>query len=295
MTQLATLRLPAGAGVRRRGARSRAVHAARGDQRRHADPHRIAAPGQGRGAGGRGHGHRPGRRPRGPDGHPGPGAGADRAPTRRAGLGALALPDLLRVDELRDRHPLDHPQSLHHLCHRPGRDRVHGLSLLHRRDQLGGQLAALGCDPVERHQRAGARSQGPGPEPSAGRRPGDLPPRPHDPAIAATRPTPCGSSIGCDSSPSCPRAFAWPPGPSSRWRRASGWRSRSGGGIRARPPRRRPRITGARTWRPIATRRSPTSPTSISTSSSSPRPAAIGRRGPMTWSTPRTSRSARSP
>ena len=81
---------------------------------------------------------------------------------------------------------------------------------------------------LERHQRAGVRPQGPGPEPRPGGRPGDLLPCRHGPLlrpprgrrdraiIHRLRPRPLLAR----------RACGWPPGRSSRWSRAPGWRSR---------------------------------------------------------------------
>ena len=62
-----------------------------------------------------------------------------------------------------------------------------GYRLLTEPDQLGRQLAAVGRGPLERHQRAGARPQGPGPEPGAGGRPGDLLPGPDGPLLPPPR------------------------------------------------------------------------------------------------------------
>ena len=144
------------------------------------------------------------------DRHPDSGPGAAGIPPVRAGVGALALADISGLDVLRDRRAHDHAESLHDLRDRPGRVRLHGLPAARRRDQLGGQLAPLERGPLERYQRAGARPQGPGPEPGPGGRPGDLLPGPDGPVLPPprVRPDPHDAPAAAPG-PAVPRGCAW--------------------------------------------------------------------------------------
>ena len=109
-----------------------------------------------------------------------PGRGRPRPSSAPRVLGTAAHPERPVVDGIRHGRSLDHPEPLCDLFHRARGPDFHGLSAPFGPDQLGRQLAIVGRGAGQRHERAGARSQGAGPQPSRGGEHGGIPRSPDD-------------------------------------------------------------------------------------------------------------------
>ena len=149
---------------------------------------------------------------------------------------------------------------------------LHGLPAASPARSTGWATGPSGTRALERHQRARARSPGAGAEPRAGRRPGDLLLALTVRFLPAARPTRPGSSTGCDPGRSASQGlrlapWALIPLVAGVWLALEvSWGHEGGSGQEAGQ-----RLLAQESGDVSRRARSPTSPTSTSTSSSFPR------------------------